>query len=143
MTEYHCFGCKAYFEVDPELSPPAKCPQCGCENVAKVKYLTGPGWLEHMKQTTLWKVGGTAAGLAIGGTIAFFRRPTLLGEGLPFDVVITRGATLDAARKTVQAIAVAQNSFNYVLTGAIIGAVVGFLAVVLYILLKPKEAQPA
>jgi len=73
--------------------------------------------------------GGAAYGLGIvgllvGGLIGFLLRPSgLLGVQAPFGAVITRGANLKGLDQLL--LPLAQQSFNYVLVGAIIGAVFG------------------
>ena len=68
------------------------------------------------------------AGLVIGALIGFLLRPSvpLLGQ-LPFSAVITRGASLQGV--DVLAKSAAEQSFNYMLAGAILGVV----AAVLYV----------
>jgi Na+/proline symporter len=60
-------------------------------------------------------------GLIGGAFIGFLLRPAVfLGAQVPFEAVITRGANLEAAL-----VPVAEASFNYMMAGAIIGAVAG------------------
>ncbi|NYT19046.1 MAG: hypothetical protein GKC08_01965 [Methanosarcinales archaeon] len=61
-------------------------------------------------------------GALIGGIVAYLLRPSapLVGQ-LPFDVVITRGNNLQGLEKI--AIPTAEASFNYIIAGVIIGAI--------------------
>jgi hypothetical protein len=70
-------------------------------------------------------VGGSIMGLAAGGVIGFLLRPTipLLGGQLPFTTIIRRGANLEGEAQTL--IPFAQTSFNYLLAGALAGALLG------------------
>lgn len=71
--------------------------------------------------------GGTAlAGAIAGGLVAFLLRPSafLVGQ-LPFDAVITRGATLKGIAQLYTS--VAQTSFNMLVAGVLAGAVVGWV----------------
>ncbi|SCC92942.1 conserved hypothetical protein [Thiomonas sp. X19] len=72
-------------------------------------------------------------GALVGGFIGFLMRPSvpLIGQ-LPFRDVISRGADLQGL-DAVLLRNVAQQSFNYVLAGAIVGAVGGY---VLYLISK-------
>lgn len=65
-------------------------------------------------------------GLLLGAAVGYFYRPPafLVGQ-LPFHVVITRGTTLKGLDQVY--IPVAESSFNYLLAGAVLGAVVGYL----------------
>ncbi len=69
-------------------------------------------------------VGGL--GLLVGGFIGFLSRPAgVLTGKLPFFHVLTRGATYEGVDQVL--ISLAQESFNIMLTGAVIGAVVGIV----------------
>lgn len=69
-------------------------------------------------------LGLTILGLFLGGMIGFLLRPSVMLVGqLPFGTVITRGANLAGLDRLL--ISAAQTSFNYLLAGAIIGAVIG------------------
>ncbi|WP_048205243.1 hypothetical protein [Methanococcoides methylutens] len=61
-------------------------------------------------------------GALIGGTVGYLLRPSapLVGQ-LPFDVVITRGSNLQGLERMV--IPTAEASFNYIVAGVIIGAI--------------------
>ncbi|SES87746.1 hypothetical protein SAMN04488587_1427 [Methanococcoides vulcani] len=61
-------------------------------------------------------------GALIGGIVAYLLRPSapLVGQ-LPFDVVMTRGNNLQGLEKI--AIPTAEASFNYIIAGVIIGAI--------------------
>lgn len=67
----------------------------------------------------------TALGAGLGGIIGFLVRPPvpLVGK-LPFEVVITRGSTLEGMDRML--VSSAQTSFNYILVGLLLGGVVGF-----------------
>ena len=62
-------------------------------------------------------------GFLLGAFVGFLLRPSVpvIGQ-LPFDVVITRGADLRGVDVVVRS--TAEQSFNYMLVGAIVGAVV-------------------
>lgn len=63
-------------------------------------------------------------GLVVGAFIGYFYRPPafLVGQ-LPFDVVITRGGSLQGFEQIY--LHVARTSFNYLLAGGVIGAALG------------------
>jgi hypothetical protein len=67
------------------------------------------------------------AGLLIGGVVGFLLRPSvpLLGQ-LPFTTVITRGANLRGLDQLL--LGYARSSFNYLVAGIVLGAVVGLIA---------------
>jgi hypothetical protein len=69
----------------------------------------------------------TIAGLLIGGLVGFLLRPSvpLIGQ-LPFSTVITRGANLRGLDQLL--LGYARTSFNYLLAGLVLGAVVGLIA---------------
>ncbi len=81
--------------------------------------------------------GGWFAGIGalVGGFVGFLMRPSvpLLGQ-IPFSDVVTRGANLQGLDALLLRNA-AQQSFNDVLAGLIVGAVVGY---VLYLLSKKR-----
>jgi len=66
-----------------------------------------------------------AAGAAIGGLAGFLARPALplIGQQLPFAVVVSRGAGLQGMDLIM--VPLAQRSFNIMLLGVIVGAVLG------------------
>lgn len=68
-----------------------------------------------------------AVGLLVGGFVGFALRPAapFIGQ-LPFDIVITRGANLRGLDSLL--VGLAQTSFNYMMTGAVLGGVVGAVA---------------
>lgn len=68
----------------------------------------------------------TYLGAIVGGAIGFALRPSafLVGQ-LPFGVVITRGANLRGLDALL--VPIAQQSFNYLLAGVIVGGIVGFV----------------
>ncbi len=70
-------------------------------------------------------------GFLAGAFIGYIYRPPafLIGQ-LPFKYVISRGTTLKGFDQVY--IEVAQKSFNYLLAGGIIGAILGIIAVLLY-----------
>jgi hypothetical protein len=76
-------------------------------------------------------------GFLVGGFIGFAMRPSALLVGqLPFGTVITGGANLTGLDQLLQP--TAQNSFNLMLTAAIVGAVAGGI-VGLLIKLQPSR----
>ena len=71
-------------------------------------------------------IGIGIAGFLIGGLFGFLARPSAFFVGqLPFEHVITRGASLKGVEQVM--IPLAQRSFNITLMGAIIGAVAGIV----------------
>src|SRR5262245_2921232 len=72
------------------------------------------------------KAGRTArfvvGGILLGAIVGFLLRPSvpIVGQ-LPFDMVITRGANLQGMGEVLRP--AAERSFNYMLVGAIVGAV--------------------
>ena len=79
------------------------------------------------------------AGFFVGGVIGFLLRPSafLVGQ-LPFGTVITRGSNLSGLDKLL--VSTAEASFNYMLVGALIGAVGGFVIGLLAFKNKPQQA---
>ena len=69
----------------------------------------------------------TIAGLLIGSVVGFLLRPSvpLMGQ-LPFKTVITRGANLRGLDQLL--LGYARTSFNYLVAGMILGAIVGLIA---------------
>ncbi|HYA15402.1 MAG TPA: hypothetical protein VEF33_13790 [Syntrophales bacterium] len=71
-------------------------------------------------------IGIGIVGFLIGGIVGFLARPSAFFVGqLPFEHVITRGASLKGVEQVM--IPLAQRSFNITLMGAIIGAVAGIV----------------
>ena len=66
-------------------------------------------------------------GFLVGGFVGFQLRPAafLVGQ-LPFGTVISRGSNLSGLDSLL--ISTAQTSFNYMLAGAMLGAVCGLVA---------------
>ncbi len=66
-------------------------------------------------------------GLLVGGFVGYIYRPPafLIGQ-LPFKTVITRGSSLQGFEQVY--LATARTSFNYLLSGGIIGMVLGTAA---------------
>ena len=66
-------------------------------------------------------------GLLVGGFVGFQLRPAafLVGQ-LPFETVISRGSNLSGLDALL--VSTAQTSFNYMLAGAVLGAVCGLAA---------------
>ena len=66
------------------------------------------------------------AGLAVGGLVGFLLRPSvpLMGQ-LPFITVITRGANLRRLDQLLTGYA--RTSFNYLVAGIIVGAMIGMI----------------
>lgn len=71
-------------------------------------------------------IGIGILGFLIGGLLGFLARPSafLVGQ-LPFEYVITRGATLKGMDQLL--VPLAQQSFSITLIGAIVGAIVGIV----------------
>src|SRR6185369_5937035 len=69
----------------------------------------------------------TIAGLVIGSVVGFLLRPSvpLMGQ-LPFTSVITRGANLRGLDQLL--LGYARTSFNYLIAGMVLGAIVGLIA---------------
>ena len=67
----------------------------------------------------------TLVGLLLGGVVAFLLRPAapLVGQ-LRFETVLSRGAHLEGIQVLLKPIA--ERSFNYLIAGLTLGAVVGF-----------------
>ena len=78
---------------------------------------------------------GAILGAVLGGLIGFLLRPSLplIGQ-LPFSTVITRGSNLSGLDVILKS--TAEQSFNYMLIGAIVGAVV--LAIAAGMMAKKK-----
>jgi hypothetical protein len=66
---------------------------------------------------------GAVLGVVLGGLVGFLLRPSipLIGQ-LPFNTVITRGSDLKGLDVVLKS--TAEQSFNYMLIGAIVGGVV-------------------
>ncbi len=76
-----------------------------------------------------WLTG--AAGFLAGAAIGYlYRPPAILVGQLPFEHVISRGTTLKGLDQMF--LEVAQKSFDYMVAGGIIGAVLGVVAAILY-----------
>lgn len=71
---------------------------------------------------------GALLGAVLGGLVGFLLRPSLplIGQ-LPFSTVITRGSNLSGIDMLLKS--TAEESFNYMVIGVIVGAVVLALAV--------------
>jgi len=69
----------------------------------------------------------TIAGLLIGSVVGFLLRPSvpLMGQ-LPFTTVITRGANLRGLDQLL--LGYARTSFNYLIAGMVLGAIIGLIA---------------
>lgn len=70
---------------------------------------------------------GALLGAVLGGLVGFLLRPSLplIGQ-LPFSTVITRGSNLSGIDMLLKS--TAEQSFNYMVIGVIVGAVVLALA---------------
>lgn len=92
------------------------CAQCG----TGVRASSAPGTAPAKPPLALM----IALGLFIGGLLGFLMRPSavLVGQ-LPFEMVITRGSALAGMNQLL--IPTAQESFNVMLLGAILGAAAG------------------
>jgi len=68
----------------------------------------------------------TTLGAILGGIVGYWFRPFVpLLRQLPFETVITRGGNLHGLDGILKG--VAEQSFNYVVVGVIIGALAGFV----------------
>lgn len=66
------------------------------------------------------------AGFFVGGLIGYMMRPSVIFIGqLPFGTVITRGSNLTGIDQLLRS--TAENSFNQMLTAAVLGAVAGVI----------------
>lgn len=67
---------------------------------------------------------GALIGIVLGGITGFLLRPSgfLIGQ-LPFGTVITRGSMLKGLDQLM--VPLAEQSFNYLITGMVLGAVMG------------------
>ena len=71
-------------------------------------------------------MGLVVLGFVVGGGIGFMLRPSAFIVGqLPFQTVITQGTALSGLDQLL--IPTAQQSFNVMLIGAAVGAVIGFV----------------
>jgi MFS family permease len=79
---------------------------------------------EEVKNTNAIIIVTGVAGFFTGGFIAFLLRPAIfLGGQLPFEIVIFRGITLTGMDQML--VPVAQQSFNMMFAGAIVGMLAG------------------
>lgn len=94
--------------------------RAGLESIER----SGP---KHKINKPLMKSKLTIAGLVIGGVVGFLLRPSvpLMGQ-LPFGTVITRGANLQGLDQLL--LGYARTSFNYLIAGMVLGAIVGLIA---------------
>jgi len=83
--------------------------------------------MDKNKMMAVSGAGGFVAGAFIG---YLYRPPAFLTGQLPFKHVISRGTTLKGFEQIY--IQVAQTSFNYLIMGGLIGAMLGVVAVILY-----------
>ena len=84
---------------------------------------------------------GLVFGSAVGMLLGFLLRPSLPFFGqLSFGTVITRGSTLEGLNRLL--VPAAEQSFNYLLVGTILGALIGTGFAVL-LERKPAQAQIA
>lgn len=68
-----------------------------------------------------------SCGLLIGGVVGFLMRPGVPFMGqLSFSTVITRGTNLHGLDQLL--VGYARTSFNYLIAGTIVGAVIGLIA---------------
>lgn len=69
-------------------------------------------------------------GAVVGGAVGYLYRPSAFMVGqLPFEHVITRGKSLKGLDQVM--VPFAEKSFNYLLAGIVIGAVVGLVVSIL------------
>jgi hypothetical protein len=80
-------------------------------------------WRESGRELAI--AGYTILGFLVLGFVGFLLRPSTLIGQLPFSDVITRGANLKGADQLL--VPTAQTSFNYLLAGAVLGAVIGIV----------------
>ena len=75
------------------------------------------------------KIKLLTVGLLIGGVVGFLLRPSvpIMGQ-LPFSTVITRGANLHGLDQLL--VGYARTSFNYLIAGMLMGAIMGLIAAV-------------
>jgi len=80
-------------------------------------------------------------GSAVGGVIGYVTRPSapLIGQ-LPFQAVISRGRSLQGFDQILMPLA--QQSFNYLLTGILIGAACGVIAGHMMAVAKVERPSP-
>lgn len=79
-----------------------------------------------MKRFNTSSLGIGGIGLLVGGFIGFLSRPSgVLAGKLPFFHVLTRGATYEGVDQVL--INLAQESFNVMLIGAIVGMAAGII----------------
>jgi hypothetical protein len=70
-----------------------------------------------------------AIGLVIGGIVGFLLRPSVPFMGqLPFGTVLRRGANLHGLDQLL--VGYARTSFNYLIAGMLMGAIMGLIAAV-------------
>lgn len=83
------------------------------------------------------KIKLTTIGVLIGGVTGFLLRPSapLMGQ-LPFSTVITRGSNLHGLDQLL--VGYARTSFNYLIAGTLLGAVIGLSAA----MFMSRQSQP-
>ena len=84
----------------------------------------------------------TIVGVLIGTVVGFLLRPgvPLLGQ-LPFSTVITRGTNLQGLDQLL--VGYARTSFNYLIAGMVLGAVIGWITALAISSPKSEEAKPS
>ena len=77
-----------------------------------------------------------AAGALLGGVVGFLLRPSvpLVGQ-LPFTTVVTRGGNLEGLDQFL--LGYVRTSFNYLIAGVVLGAVVGLIAAFVLSMQRP------
>lgn len=110
------------------------CSQCGHALTATQSPITTPAstpgiappQLSSSRPSALPRIGlMLAVGFLVGGLIGFSMRPSVLLIGqLPFGTVLTRGSALSGLDQLL--IPTAQQSFNVMVLGALIGSAGGF-----------------
>lgn len=79
-----------------------------------------------MRSDPVKALGQATAFALVGGITAFLLRPTdIFGHQLPLSVVLTRGTELHGLNRLL--IPLAHRSFNEVVAGLLLGAILGFL----------------
>jgi hypothetical protein len=80
------------------------------------------------------------AGTLIGGVVGYLLRPSvpLMGQ-LPFSTVITRGGNLRGLDQLL--LGYARTSFNYLMAGIVLGAIVGLIAAFILEKSRPPDTS--
>ncbi len=123
------------------------CSACGKEIAGEARFCSGCGNLApHLVRDQSVNDGTVipvwlfcVAGAMIGAIIGYLTRPSALLVGqLPFGIVVTGGATLQGLDQLL--VPIAQQSFNQMLTGTILGAVLAGVAGMIFRRLNLRAA---